>query len=72
MQDIGFYVLAPLFAAAVIWLMGERRVRLIAAVAALITCVLLLLFVSLLYVGLPAGNVSPFYEIGAALVNFLQ
>ncbi|CAJ2377201.1 MAG: conserved membrane hypothetical protein [Arenicellales bacterium IbO2] len=72
MQDIGFYVLAPLFAAAVMWLMGERRARLIAAVAALITCVLLLLFVSLLYVGLPAGNISPFYEIGAALVNFLQ
>ncbi|MGR3984918.1 MAG: hypothetical protein OD817_06670 [Gammaproteobacteria bacterium] len=72
MQDIGFYVLAPFFAAAVMWLMGERRAHLIVPVTALIIGVLLLLFVSLLYVGLPAGNISPFYEIGAALITWLQ
>ncbi len=72
MQDFGFYSLAPFFAAGVMFLMGERRVGWIVALSALIIGLLLLLFVSLLFVGLPTGNVSPFYEIGAGVVNLLQ
>lgn len=72
LTDFGFYLLAPLFAAAVMVLMGERRAHCIAGVTALITAVLFFLFVSLLYVGLPPGNISPFYEISAALVTLLQ
>lgn len=72
MQDFGFYSLAPVFILAVMFLLGERRAGWMALVTALIIGVLLLLFVSLLYVGLPTGNVSPFYEIGAGLVTILQ
>ncbi len=72
MQDIGFYALAPVFAAGVMCLMGERRAGWIALITAVITGLMLMLFVSILYVGLPAGNLSPFYEIGAGLVNLLQ
>ena len=72
MQDIGFYSLAPFFAAGVMWLMGERRPGWIVLITAFIFGLLLLLFVSVLYVGLPTGNISPFYEIGTGLVNLLQ
>ena len=72
MQDIGFYVLAPFFAAAVMYLLGERRPGLSVLVTAVIMGLMLMLFVSLLYVGLPTGNISPFYEIGTGLVNLLQ
>jgi len=34
--------------------------------------VLLLTFVSLLYVGLPTGNISPFYDLSHWLVTLLQ
>ncbi|MDD9823282.1 MAG: hypothetical protein OXU98_10445 [Gammaproteobacteria bacterium] len=72
MQDFGFYALAPFFILAVMFLLGERRGGPMALVAAVILGVLLLLFVSVLYVGLPTGNVSPFYEIGTGLVTILQ
>jgi len=72
MQDFGFYSLAPVFVVAVMFLLGERRIGWMALVAALIIGILLLLFVSVLYVGLPTGNVSPFYEIGTGLVTILQ
>lgn len=72
MQDFGFYALAPVFILAVMFLLGERRVRWMALVAALIMGALLMLFVSILYVGLPTGNVSPFYEIGTGIVTLLQ
>jgi len=72
MQDFGFYSLAPVFIVAVMFLLGERRVRWMALVTALILGALLLLFVSILYVGLPTGNVSPFYEIGTGIVTILQ
>ena len=72
MQDFGFYSLAPVFAAAVMVFMGEHRAGRIALITAAITGVLLFVFVSLLFVGLPIGNISPFYEIGAGVVNLLQ
>ena len=72
MQDIGFYALAPFFAVGVMYLMGERRPDRMALVTAVIMGLVLMLFVSVLYVGLPTGNISPFYEIGAGLVNLLQ
>ncbi|MGI9311413.1 MAG: hypothetical protein ACR2P7_07770 [bacterium] len=72
MQDFGFYALAPAFAVGVMYLMGERRPGWIALVAAIIVALLLLLFVGVLYVGLPTGNISPFYEFGTGIVNLLQ
>ena len=72
LQDFGFYALAPLFIVMVMFLMGERRLKMILIIASVIYVVLLGLFVSLLYVGLPTGNISPFYEFGTGMVNILQ
>lgn len=72
MQDFGFYSLSPFFAVGVMYLMGERRPGWLALVTAIIIGLVLLLFVSVLYVGLPTGNISPFYDIGTGLVTLLQ
>lgn len=72
LQDFGFYVLAPVFVPVVMYLMGERRVLPMAAVTATTLAVIFVLFVSILYIGLPTGNISPFYEIGTTVVAWLQ
>jgi len=72
MQDFGFYALAPLFVLAVMFLMGERRPGRMVGVALFTLAVILTLFVSILYVGLPTGNIPPFYEFGTTVVKWLQ
>lgn len=72
LEDLGFYAMAPLFIVGVMLLMGERRPKWMAIVTALIMGILLFLFVSLLYVGLPTGNIHPFYDFGNWVVTVLQ
>jgi len=72
LEDMGFYAMAPLFIIGVTLLMGERRPQWIALTIALIMGVLLMMFVSILYVGLPTGNISPFYDFSNWLVTVLQ
>ncbi len=72
LQDFGFYAMAPIFILGVMYLMGERRYKRMGAIMLILFAILLLLFVSLLYVGLPTGNISPFYEFGTTIVNILQ
>ena len=72
LEDLGFYAMAPLFIVGITLLMGERRARWIALTVALIMGFMLLIFVSLLYVGLPTGNISPFYDLSHWLVTLLQ
>ena len=72
LEDFGFYVAAPFFIVGVMYVFGERRPKHMAAITALIYGILLLLFVSVLFVGLPVGNVRPFYDIGSWVVTVLQ
>ncbi len=72
MQDMGFYALAPVFIIGVMILMGERRPTRMAMVMLLIYGILIAFFVSLLYVGLPTGYISPFYDFGTWMVNTFQ
>ncbi len=72
LEDMGFYSLAPFFIIGVMYLFGERRTKPMVAVMALIMGLLLMLFVSILYVGLPTGNIHPFYDIGTSIVTLLQ
>ncbi|MGI9374469.1 MAG: hypothetical protein ACR2OJ_18445 [Hyphomicrobiales bacterium] len=72
LEDMGFYALAPFFIVAVMYLMGERRWKWMVGIAALIYGLLLLLFVKLLYLGLPTGNLHPFYDFGTWVVSVLQ
>ena len=72
LQDYGFYAMAPIFMLGVMYLFGEQRYKHMLLVMAGIFAILLMMFVSLLYVGLPTGNISPFYEFGTTIVNILQ
>ena len=72
LEDFGFYTLAPFFIIGVMFLFGERRPKPMALVMALIYGLLLLLFVNILFVGLPVGNIKPFYDIGSWVVTVLQ
>lgn len=72
LEDFGFYTLAPFFIIGVMYLFGERRPKPMALVMALIYGLLLMLFVNILFVGLPVGNIKPFYDIGSWIVTVLQ
>ena len=72
LEDFGFYTLAPFFIIGIMYLFGERRAKPMALIMALIYGLLLLLFVNILFVGLPVGNIRPFYDIGSWVVTVLQ
>ena len=72
LEDFGFYLLAPFFIVGVMYLFGERRARPMVLITALIYGIVLLLFVKLLFVGLPIGNIRPFYDFGSWVVTVLQ
>ncbi|MCP4765600.1 MAG: hypothetical protein GY875_04950 [Gammaproteobacteria bacterium] len=72
LEDMGFYSLAPFFIIGVMFLFGESRPKPMIAVMALIYGLLMLLFVNILFVGLPLGNIRPFYDIGSWVVTVLQ
>jgi len=72
LEDMGFYSLAPFFIIGVMFMFGERRPKPMVAIMALILGLLMLLFVKILYVGLPVGNIHPFYDIGSWIVTVLQ
>lgn len=72
LEDFGFYSLAPFFIIGVMYMFGEKRPRHMASIGALVFGLLMLLFVKILYVGLPVGNIRPFYDIGSWVVTVLQ
>jgi len=72
LEDFGFYTLAPFFIIGIMYLFGERRAKPMLLIMALIFGLLLTLFVNILYVGLPVGNIRPFYDIGSWVVTVLQ
>lgn len=72
LQDYGFYAMAPVFILCVMYLFGERRIKRMVTIMIGLFALLLMFFVSLLYVGLPTGNIRPFYDFGTSLVNILQ
>lgn len=72
MNDLGFYAMTPFFIFAVMWLMGERRWIHLLAVTLAVYVVIVIVFAKFLYVGLPTGNVSPFYEFSNWLLVVLR
>jgi len=72
LQDLGFYTLAPFFIMGIMFLMGQRKLRPVTWIMPLIMGLLLLFFVKLLYIGLPTGNIKPFYDFGNWVVTLLQ
>jgi len=72
LQDYGFYAMAPVFILGVMYLFGERRYKRMLVICLGLYALLMIFFVSLLYVGLPTGNVGWFYDFGTTMVNILQ
>ncbi len=68
----GFYFTTPIFIAAYLFLNGERRIGWLIGVPAFIYGILLLVFTKLLYVGLPIGYASPFYEFSNWLLVLIK
>ena len=72
LEDFGFYTLAPFFIVGVMFVFGERRAKWMLSIMALIYGLLLMLFVKILFVGLPVGYIRPFYDFGSWVVTVLQ
>lgn len=72
LETIGFYCLTPFFIAAYLVLLGERRWPWVLGITLGIYAMFLLLFARLLFVGLPTGNVSPFYDVSNWLLVVIR
>jgi len=70
LKPVGFYSATPFFIAAVIMLLGERNLKKVAAITAIIYSLLIGLFVLTLNAPLPQGTVSPFYDFSALMLRF--
>ena len=69
LKPVGFYSATPFFIAAVIFLLGEKRVKWIISITLFIYFLLILLFMVILNAPLPQGNVSPFYDFSAFMLT---
>jgi hypothetical protein len=69
LKPVGFYAATPIFAALVIVLLGERRIKWIIGISALIYVILIGLFMIALNAPLPQGTVSPFYDFSAFMLR---
>ncbi|HEX6317932.1 MAG TPA: tripartite tricarboxylate transporter TctB family protein [Burkholderiales bacterium] len=65
----GFYLTTPLFLAAYLYLLGERRWSYVIGVALAIYALMVLVFTTLLYVPLPVGNWPLFYDVNNWLLE---
>lgn len=70
LKPVGFYFATPFFIAIIIILFGERRVKWVLGITALIYALLLSLFMVVLNAPLPQGNMSPFYDYSALILTF--
>ncbi len=69
LKPVGFYFATPFFIAIIIMLFGERRVKWVFGITALIYLMLLGLFMVVLNAPLPQGNMSPFYDYSALILT---
>ncbi len=69
LKPVGIYFAAPFFIAAIMWLFGERRIKAILIMTAVIYVIFLGLFLVILNAPLPQGNTSPFYDYSAWILK---
>lgn len=68
----GFYFTTPIFIFIYLLLNGERRIGWLIGVTVFIYAFILIVFTKLLYVGLPIGYVSPFYDFSNWLLVLIR
>ena len=69
LKPVGFYSATPFFIAAVIILLGERRLQRVLGITLVIYSMLIGLFMMVLNAPLPQGTVSPFYDFSAFMLR---
>ncbi len=72
LQPMGYYALTPLFLAAFLAIIGERRIKWLIIVPSAIYFVLTILFTRYLYVGLPTGYWPGFYDFSNWLLVLIR
>jgi cell division protein FtsW (lipid II flippase) len=71
MPRMGFVISTPLFFAIYLYVLGERRPRLIAGLAVAVPAVFITLFLRIFYIDLPIGSWPGFYEFGDWFLRML-
>jgi hypothetical protein len=69
LRPVGIYFSAPFFIAAIMVLFGERSLKSILIMTAIIYVIFVGLFLVILNAPLPQGNVSPFYDFSAWMLK---
>lgn len=69
---VGFYSIAPVFIAVFLYLGGEHRWGRLVGISLFIYALMILFFAKLLFVGLPAGNLHPFYDFSNWLLAIIR
>ena len=72
LDPVGFYVLAPFFIALLLFIGGERRWARLVGISLFIYALAILFFAKLLFVGLPTGNVHPFYDFSNWFLTMIR
>ncbi len=72
LQPVGYYALTPIFLAAFLAIVGERRIKWLIIVPLGIYFVLTILFTRFLYVGLPTGYWPGFYDFSNWLLVLIR
>ena len=72
LDPVGFYALAPIFIAVLLFIGGERRWGRIIGISLFIYALAILFFAKLLFVGLPTGNMHPFYDFSNWLLVMIR
>ncbi|MGC1439692.1 MAG: tripartite tricarboxylate transporter TctB family protein [Burkholderiaceae bacterium] len=72
LQDVGFYLLTPIFIFLLLWLTGERRWQALLSVTVALYGFLLLVFARWLFLNLPIGTAEPFYSMSNWFLELIR
>ncbi len=72
MPRLGYYAITPFFLAGYMYLLGERRSFNLVVTTFFIYLCTLAIFTKLLFVSLPVGNWSGFYEVNSLLLSLIK
>ena len=72
LQDVGFYILTPIFIALILFIAGERRWKVLLTVSVALYVFLLLLFARWLFLNLPIGTAEPFYSVSNWFLEIIR
>jgi hypothetical protein len=72
LQDVGFYILTPIFIFLILLIGGERRIKWLLGITFALYGFLLFIFARLLFLNLPIGTAQPFYNISNWMLEIIR